>query len=206
MTNNETRLIILETLAERYADGSVVCRCLCECGQIKIALQKDVLSGHTKSCGCLREETARSLKKSHGGSCTRLYKTWGNMIQRCNNPNNNSYVNYGGRGITICDVWIDSFEEFRDWAETNGYRNDLSIDRIDNDKGYGPDNCRWVTNQEQQANTRNNTNLTLNGESHHISEWARIIGISQSALSHRLRRGWDVTKALMTNGSEVKMD
>lgn len=125
----------------------------------------------------------------HGKSGDPLYGICTQMIARCHNPNNASYYNYGARGITVCDEWRYDRTKFVDWAKENGYRKGLSIDRIDNNKGYSPDNCRWVERLVQQNNTRKNRFLTVDGETHTISEWARIKGISKSSIEGRLRRG-----------------
>ncbi len=125
----------------------------------------------------------------HGKSRDPLYGICTQMIARCHNPNNASYYNYGARGITVCDEWRHDRTKFVDWAKENGYRKGLSIDRIDNNKGYSPDNCRWVERLVQQNNTRKNRFLTVDGETHTISEWARIKGISKSSIEGRLRRG-----------------
>lgn len=112
------------------------------------------------------------------------------MIQRCTNPNSREYHNYGGRGITICDEWKANKESFIEWAFENGYRQGLSIDRIDNDKGYSPDNCRWVTSKEQSRNMRKNRYITLCGETHLYSDWPKILGLSKSGFRKRLESGW----------------
>ena len=119
------------------------------------------------------------------------------MKARCYNPLSDNYNNYGSRGITVCDEWKNNFQNFYDWAVKNGYRDDLSIDRIDNDKGYFPENCRWETPKGQQRNKRNNRLLTRNGETHCLAEWAEITGINRSTISDRIdKMGWTVEKPL----------
>ena len=120
------------------------------------------------------------------------------MKARCVDSNSHKYHAYGGRGITICEEWLNSFEAFYDWAMANGYRDDLSIDRIDNDGNYCPENCRWATPKEQANNTRTNRLLEHNGEKRTVSEWADITGIAKKAIYRRLGRGWSVEKALTT--------
>ena len=120
------------------------------------------------------------------------------MKARCVDPNSHKYHAYGGRGIKVCDEWLNSFESFYEWAMANGYQKDLSIDRIDNDGNYYPENCRWVTQKEQANNTRKNRLLTYNEETHTVAEWATIVGITKAALYHRLSRGWSVKEALTT--------
>lgn len=126
----------------------------------------------------------------------RLRGVWTNMRQRCLNPKNRQYKNYGGRGITICDEWINDYSSFRDWALRSGYKQGLTIDRINNDEGYSPENCRWATYKEQSRNTRNNRIITINGETKCLIEWAETLGISYQLVQGRLRNGWPVEKAL----------
>ena len=119
------------------------------------------------------------------------------MKGRCCNPNDAAYHHYGERGITVCDEWRHSFETFRDWALASGYRDDLSIDRIDNDKGYTPDNCRWATAKEQSNNTRRTRILTMRGISHSAEEWSRITGIARQTILYRIDKlGWSTERAL----------
>lgn len=119
----------------------------------------------------------------------RLHEIWKGIKSRCGNPARNNYKDYGGRGITICAEWRDSFEAFRDWALANGYRDDLTIDRIDNAGNYCQENCRWATITEQCNNTRRNHIVEAFGESHTLAEWARINGLSYNTIKTRMRRG-----------------
>lgn len=172
--------------------GHVMWLCQCDCGKQKVVKGHKLLSGDYKSCGCMH------YKYGHGQSDTRLYHIWRTMKARCVASNSHKYHAYGGRGITICEEWLNSFESFYDWAMANGYRDDLTIDRIDNDGNYCPENCRWATPAEQANNTRKNRLLTHNGETHTVAEWAKIVGITKAALYHRLSRGWSVKEALTT--------
>lgn len=131
-----------------------------------------------------------------GYTQTRLYRSWTGMRSRCNDPNCPDYRNYGGRGITVCDEWNEYFITFAEWAIDNGYRDGLTIDRIDNDKGYCPGNCRWVDRLAQNNNRRDNRKLTLNGVTHNLSQWARITGLKENCIRERLRRGWSEEDAL----------
>lgn len=120
----------------------------------------------------------------------RLRGVWRNMIQRCHNPNHHQYCSYGGRGITVCDEWRNDYSCFREWALKNGYAQGLTIDRIDNNGGYSPQNCRWATYKEQNRNKRSNRNITLNGETKCLSEWAEFFGIGVPLATRRLNDGW----------------
>ena len=128
--------------------------CECECGNTKTLKLCDLRNGRSKSCGCLRRENTSKMFSSHQKTNTRLYRIWASMKNRCLNPNASRYKDWGGRGITVCEEWKNNFIAFYEWAMTNGYSDNLSIDRIDNDKGYSPDNCRWATLTEQMRNTR----------------------------------------------------
>ena len=149
--------------------------------------------GNTKSCGCQR----RNKFRTHGKSNTRLYEIWTDMKQRCLNSNQKTYKYYGGRGITICQEWINDFMSFYDWSLENGYQDKLTIDRIDVNGGYEPNNCRWVTMETQLRNTRRNHFVEINGESHTIAEWARIYEINPQTINSRLRKGISEQDAIL---------
>lgn len=197
------RLTIINEIDRRNGNRCVLCRC--ECGKEKAVLLKNLRQGNVKSCGCLKRD---SRNQTHGlsrlkGKKTRLYRIWGGMKTRCFNVRDHAYLRYGGRGISICDEWLD-YATFHSWALTHGYSEHLSIDRIDNDGNYEPGNCRWV-NRKVQANNRRhpsrsprNRILVLHGESKTLAEWSRTVGINYSALSRRLKRGWSTEKALTT--------
>lgn len=168
--------------------------CKCDCGKTTLTLKDHLVSGKTKSCGCLRKEASKRMT-THGEIHTRLYRIWGNMVNRCTNPNNPAWDNYGGRGIIVCDEWR-SYENFRDWARANGYDNELTIDRINNDDGYYPDNCRWVSDRVQANNKRSNHLIEYNGVTKTMAEWAEVLGVSYRNLHNRIQSlGWSVDRA-----------
>ena len=133
-------------------------RCVCDCGRETTVTHSNLVRGATKSCGCLVRRVHSQKKVRHGQAHTRLYKIWSNMKDRCLNRNSSSWQWYGARGITVCHAWMD-FSPFASWAKSNGYADDLTIDRIDSNSGYSPENCRWV-GQEQQQRNRTNTKLS----------------------------------------------
>lgn len=144
----------------------------------------------------------------HGLSNTRLHKIWHSMYCRCYYTSTNQYKNYGGRGIKVCEEWkhIQGFINFYNWAINNGYKETLTLDRIDNNKGYCPSNCRWITPKEQSNNRRNNVYYTFNGETKTSKQWCELYNISQTTLSDRLKRGWTLQQALTisTKGNHRK--
>ncbi len=178
--------------AKNERGGDSKWKCLCECGNITEVIAGHLKDGHTKSCGCLSKEIVSETSKTHGKTNTRLYRIYKKMYRRCYCPETKYYKNYGGRGITICPEWLgeNGFPNFYDWAMANGYKENLSIDRIDNDKGYYPENCRWATAKEQANNTRSTVYLTYKGETKPASEWAEITRIRQDTLTMRKRNGW----------------
>lgn len=174
--------------------------CKCDCGKIISVRSHALRGGHTQSCGCLVAENHQVI---HGLSHSRICRIFRAMKQRCYNPKANAYKDYGGRGITICDAWLDSFPAFYEWASTHGYQDNLSIDRIDVNGPYSPENCRWVNQQTQCANKRETIRLEHNGEIHTIEEWAAITGLAAGTIRTRIyTRKWDVDKALSTPISE----
>lgn len=174
--------------------------CECECGNTVTVRQSSLTSGHTKSCGCLYMETRKVQKNvTHGQSRSRLYRIWNGMIQRCINPNDDSYERYGGRGIVVCEDWLNSFESFYAWAMASGYEDDLSIDRMDFNLDYAPTNCKWSTPKEQANNKSDNINITIGGVTKTLREWCPEYGISYATAWKRIRRmGWSPEEAVTT--------
>lgn len=153
------------TVVEFYRSNQrcPVWRCRCDCGNEAYVSTEHLRSGTTKSCGCLHSKVLLERNYKHGGSKERLYGVWQNMISRCYKPNNSHFSRYGGRGIKICDEWRNDYAAFRKWAMANGYDPDApfgecTIDRINNDAGYSPDNCRWTTLAEQMKNKTHGSN------------------------------------------------
>ena len=169
-------------------------KCKCDCGNETIVSGHSLRRFQTKSCGCYQRD--RMIK--HGMKFTRLYEKWNHMQQRCDNPNNPSYERYGQRGIMICDEWRD-FNNFAKWALSHGYKDKLSIDRIDVNGDYTPENCRFA-NATQQANNRTNNHLIeFNGEIKTIAEWAKSYNLKYGTLLARINdRKWSIEQALNT--------
>lgn len=185
--NKYGKLTVIEPINEKLKSGyHKKWLCKCECGNTTIVSSDHLKKGEIKSCGCY----------FHGLSETRLYSIWNHMNRRCYNQSDDNYKHYGGRGITVCKEWRDSFTAFYNWAMNNGYSDKLTIDRIENNSGYSPHNCRWVTQKVQANNTRWNHKVSYNGEEHNISEWANITGIKANTIIYRLRRGWSIERAL----------
>ena len=172
--------------------------CLCECGRTTQVERSHLLTKHTKSCGCLSFETKSILHKKHGLRKTRINNIWRGMKQRCYNPKRDNYSKQGGLGITICKEWLNDFEAFYNWSITNGYTDNLTIDRINVNGNYEPSNCRWV-DKIKQANNKNNIPLyEYNGLKLSIAEWSKVLNINSETLRERIKRGWTIEKTFST--------
>lgn len=195
------RLVVIES-AGTDKNGRAVWLCRCDCGNYHRTLGKYLLSGETTSCGCRRSEILKETTQkqtTHGKTNTRIYTIWQAIKNRCNNPNNKGYNNYGGRNIKMCIEWENSFEAFYKWAIDNGYNDNLSIDRINTNAGYYPENCRWADGQTQANNTRRNHYLTYKGKTKTMAQWATIKNIKYSTLRARINTyKWTIEKALET--------
>ena len=186
------RLTVLER-AENNERGQARWLCKCECGNMATVDSYYLRTGHTKSCGCIRRE---SKNKTHGKSHTKLYNVWSTMKRRCYSPGNTKYKNYGARGIQICDEWRNDFVAFYEWAINSGYKEGLTIDRVDVDEGYRPGNCKWATLLEQAQNKTNSTPITFRGKTMSVSMWARETGIKRETIKQRIANGWSIKDAL----------
>lgn len=195
------RLTILSIFNQK---NKKYCVCRCDCGKIATIRLDHIKSQETKSCGCYNQEVASKRMKTHGMSKSRIYKIYNNMERRCKDITYPQYYLYGGRGINICEEWSKSFCSFYKWAINNGYKENLTIDRIDNNKSYCPENCRWVTMLEQSNNRRTNSFVDYNGETHTFAQWERILGFPRSTLSYRFKKGWDKKRAFTTPVKERK--
>ena len=165
--------------------------CQCDCGNIKVVRADALISGATKSCGCIKKEHDKinlTANHKHKMSGTRIYETWQDMKRRCYNKQNARYDRYGGRGITVCDEWLNNFQSFYDWAISNGYSDDLTIDRIDNDGNYEPSNCRWSTAKEQCNNRGSNINITIGNATKSLMCWCEIFNVDYKKVYARYKR------------------
>lgn len=187
------RLTIVEVLPH-IPHANRKCVVECECGISKELELPAVVYGRIKSCGCIR----KGLVVKHGLSKKRIYKTYTTMMRRCYNPECEKFKTYGAKGITVCDEWKEDPIAFYNWAISNGYSDDLTIDRIKVQGNYEPSNCRWATQKQQANNRTTNIFLTLNGVTLTVTEWADILCVDSRMLFLRLKRGWSTEKTLTT--------
>lgn len=180
-------------------DNRAMWQCLCTCGNYFVASGKAIRSGNVSSCGCFRKYTAASTGRNnatHGETNSRLYNIWRGMKQRCYNENSDAYDHYGRRGIVICEEWKTSFESFYKWAFNNGYKDNLTIDRINVNGNYEPSNCRWETTREQNRNKQHTVYVEYHGELMTVSDIAEIKGVSVQAIYYRLQNNIDIDKPI----------
>lgn len=174
--------------------------CRCQCGNTRDVKTAVLRAGKSKSCGCLTAENSSKRRKTHGKSRTPMYNRWKNMCDRCSRQDNIAYNNYGGRGVTVCDEWRNSFEAFEEWALSNGYEQHLEIDRINTNGNYEPSNCRFITCQENCNNKRTCRYYELNGIVKSMKDWSRdaMCAVSYQTLTNRLNSGWQLLEAMTT--------
>lgn len=180
--------------------------CECVCGKKLVVRATNLKSGNSKSCGCWNiEQIKKSENKNkkypqliYNKTTKRLLNIYRNMIRRCYDKNNERYNDWGGRGIKVCEEWLNNFISFYNWAINNGYQDNLTIDRINNNGNYEPLNCRWATYREQARNSSKNHLITYNNKTYCIEEWSEITGLTPQAILSRLRRKWSIEKTLKT--------
>jgi len=198
------RLTVIEYVG-KYKNKQNLWRCKCTCGGEAVASSHSLICGNTKSCGCLQKEKASkhliSITATHGlsrdksGNKTRLFRIWTGMKTRCYNQNDHAYMRYGGRGITICEEWLD-FKTFHDWAMNNGYLDALTIERKELSGNYEPSNCIWDTMKTQANNRRNSHYITYMGITKTMKQWADELGMPYQNLFSRIKLGWSTDEAL----------
>ena len=195
------RVVVLERV--NIKTRNIMWKCLCDCGATKIISGGNLKGGNVRSCGCLANESTTRFAKVHGKSHTRLFRVWSGIRNRCLCPNDKHYKDYGGRGITLCEEWKNDFMAFYNWAYANGYdetapKGKCTIDRIDNNKGYSPDNCRFVNLKVQANNKRNNHIVAVGKEALTVAEVADMANIEYNTMCGRVNKGWDIESAINT--------
>lgn len=178
----------------------------CDCGNEKVIQKNTVVRGESQSCGCHKKEVCGDVHRKHGLRQTSLYSTWKGIKNRCYNRNANNYKNYGAKNIKMCPEWKDDFTSFYNWAINNGYKDNESqdynekytIERIDVNKDYSPENCKWIKFKEQVVNKSNHAYLTYNGQTKYYAEWEKEFNLPKGTIRGRLRNNWSIEKTLLT--------
>lgn len=178
------KLIVVSRFAENTKSGKAQWVCKCDCGNTTIVPTYRLTMGETQSCGCKKFE---SHNKKHGMKHTRIYSIWCGVKKRCNNPKCKNYNRYGGSGISICEEWNNNFMAFYEWSMKNGYKDSLTIDRIDSSKGYSPENCRWATRKEQNNNRRNNLKISYQGRTQTLKQWCDELNLKYELVRSRIK-------------------
>lgn len=186
-------LVAISPTGKKTNSGGYIWLFKCDCGKEKALPSNSVRSGLVKSCGC--------MLKRHGMTGTRLFRIWVDMKQRCTNKNYPQYYLWGGKGITVCNEWLHDFVSFHKWATSSGYKDNLTIDRINTNGNYEPSNCRWVTPKEQARNTSQNCKITIDGETKLLCEWIDISPITRSTYYKRKAKGMSDKEALFTQST-----
>lgn len=191
------RLLAIKEIKSGSRKKKAIWLCKCDCGKETEVSKSQLLSGRTKSCGCLRKESTSKMRKRHGLSKSRLYNIWLRMKQCCYNKSSHKFKIYGGRGIKICEEWKNSFENFYKWSIPSGYKQNLTIDRIDVNGNYFPENCRWILSNEQNWNRRNTVYITINNEKMNLKQAEEKFGINHKKIYDRLQKGWCPERAIL---------
>ena len=185
--------------SENAKNGNSRWACKCSCGNNITTERSSLIQGKTRSCGCYQSDRTKEAHFKHGLRHHKLYHVWAGLKDRCSNSKNKAYNHYGNRGITVCEEWREDYSKFYIWAIENGYAEDLTIDRIDNNKGYTPDNCQWVDMKTQANNKRSNCIITYNNETKTLTQWAEQLDMKFDTLKCRLYKyGWSVERAFTT--------
>lgn len=188
------RLTVVK-LSSRKSGKMLMWDCVCECGGNKTVIAPSLKRGNTLSCGCIKKEVLTIRNTKHGFSNTRIYEIWQGMIKRCTNPNSAAYKYYGGRGIKVCDGWLNFIDFYNDTIQ--GYSDILSLDRYPDTNGnYEPNNFRWATEEQQANNKTDNHLVTYNGKTQTIAQWAKEMEVDYRFLQNRIAKGWEIEKAL----------
>lgn len=187
--NKYGKLLVIESCGQKEKGTHYMSKVRCECGKEYLVPDTELIYGRRKSC-----KECNKPMKTHGMTNTKLFNVWQSMKQRCFDVNDQNYKYYGGRGITVCNEWVSDFMDFYNWSTSNGYKENLSIDRIDVNGNYEPSNCRWITMKEQASNKRNNHLITYKSETKPLQYWANKFNINQTTICNRLKSGWDIEK------------
>ncbi len=189
------RLVVI-SFSHRNARSKIFFNCQCDCGNVKIIEGDPLRRGATKSCGCYHKKANMKHGLASGGEKHRLYKIYGGMKDRCCNGKNHKYFRYGGRGIQICNEWLNDNSSFFNWAFANGYKKDLTIERIDNDGDYCPSNCKWATPKEQANNRSHIPKYLYKGKTYTGAQIETTFGVKSYLFRQRINRGWPIEKAI----------
>ena len=198
------KYVVIARSDKRTKAQKQIVLCKCDCGNEKEVIVNNLRSGLTVSCGCWKDANTSKRLKTHGLSKTSMYLRYRSMIKRCYDPLNEEYHNYGGRGIKVCDRWLESIDNY---IEDMGKPifSMASIDRIDNNQGYSKENCHWATKKEQSVNRRTTKFIEFNGETLCMADWSRKLGCEKKVISQRLKAGWTIEQALtMPKGTVIR--
>lgn len=187
LTNQKFGKLLVLNRESNNKSGNTMWKCLCDCGNIIITSGHCLKNGYSKSCGCTRNEKIKYINYKHGKSSSRLFTIWQGMCFRCTNPKFKDYESYKGKGICICDEWKDNFQAFYDWSINNGYKENLSIDRINVNGNYEPNNCRWVNNYIQANNRTNNHHVTYHDETDTFTNMCRKLNVNVKTIYGRMK-------------------